>query len=78
MGPVEYQHKVLGRRLWRIQRHICKAITTKHSVSIKGCHGSGKTFDADVDHFEDSFLPEPKVLRKNPAMRGVSLRLAND
>jgi hypothetical protein len=44
IGPVEYQHKVLGRKLWRIQRQICKAVTTKHSVSIKGCHGSGKTF----------------------------------
>src|ERR1700735_958118 len=44
LDPVTFQHKFLRRRLWDKQQQICRAIASKRSVSIKGCHGSGKTF----------------------------------
>lgn len=44
MGPVEFQAKFLGRKLWGKQREMVTAISTKRKVSVKGCHGSGKTF----------------------------------
>ena len=44
LDPVTFQQKFLRRRLWDKQKQICTAIATHRSVSIKGCHGSGKTY----------------------------------
>ena len=44
--PSEFQEKLLRRQLWDKQKTICHAIANRRSVSIKGCHGSGKTFTA--------------------------------
>lgn len=46
MGPITYQARLLKRTLWARQREICRAVDSgRHrSISIAGCHGSGKTF----------------------------------
>lgn len=44
IGPVEFQFEVLKRKIWKLQRRICRAVLEHRSVAIKGCHGSGKTF----------------------------------
>jgi hypothetical protein len=46
LGPAEFQEAFLGRKLWDKQREICEKVvySAKRSTSIKGCHGSGKTF----------------------------------
>lgn len=46
LGPVKFQEAFLGRKLWAKQREICDKVvySPKRSTSIKGCHGSGKTF----------------------------------
>jgi phage terminase large subunit len=43
-GPVRFQEKFLKRKLWAKQHEICRAIETRPSVAVKGCHGSGKTY----------------------------------
>lgn len=44
LGPIAFQEKSLKRKLWSKQRELCSAIATHASVSVKGCHGSGKTY----------------------------------
>lgn len=44
LTPSEFQQKLLRRNLWGKQIELVDAIATHSSVSIKGCHGSGKTF----------------------------------
>ncbi len=44
MDPVRFQWEFLGRKLWGKQQEICRAVATHRSVSVKGCHASGKTF----------------------------------
>ena len=44
IGPVQFQFEVLKRKIWKLQRRICRAVLENKSVAIKGCHGSGKSF----------------------------------
>jgi hypothetical protein len=44
--PTKFQQAFLRRRLWSKQREINTAIATRRHVAVKGCHASGKTFDA--------------------------------
>jgi hypothetical protein len=44
VGPIQFQREFLGRKLWAKQQQICRAVAEKRSVSVKGCHASGKTF----------------------------------
>lgn len=46
LGPVAFQEQMLKRSLWGKQRALCQAVATKPSTSVKGCHGSGKTYAA--------------------------------
>ena len=43
-SPSHFQREFLGRRLGDKQVEICDAVMGNRSISIKGCHGSGKTF----------------------------------
>ena len=45
-GPVRFQHKFLRRTLWGKQQDLCRAVLRSRSTSVKGCHGSGKTYAA--------------------------------
>ncbi len=73
-GPIEFQQKVLGRKLWRKQREIAHACTTSRSVSVKGCHGSGKTFTvAGLVPYELLTNKEKVVLTIAPTLRQVKL-----
>lgn len=74
LGPVGFQHEILGRRLWRKQREICAAVETERNVSIKGCHGSGKTFTvAGLVPYELMTHEESVVLTVAPTLRQVKL-----
>jgi len=44
IGPVTYQRMCLGRHLYGNQDALCRAIVEHQSVSVAGCHASGKTF----------------------------------
>ncbi len=72
LPPSEFQEKLLRRNLWNKQKSICHAIATKRSVSIKGCHGSGKTFTiAGMVPWELLGHPESIVLVIAPTLRQV-------
>ena len=45
-GPVRFQHRFLRRKLWTVQQQLCRAVLSSCSTSVKGCHGSGKTYAA--------------------------------
>lgn len=73
-GPIEFQESILKRKLWRKQREIAIACTTKRSVSVKGCHGSGKTFTvAGLVPYEILGNDEKVVLTIAPTLRQVKL-----
>lgn len=73
-GPVRFQRKMLGRTLWAKQKEICRAIVAGRSVSIKGCHGSGKTFTvAGMVPYELIGQDEAIVLTVAPTLRQVKL-----
>lgn len=46
LGPVAFQEQLLKRQLWGQQRALCRAVATHTSTSVKGCHGSGKSYAA--------------------------------
>jgi phage terminase large subunit len=71
---IEFQEKVLHRRLNRKQREISTAIATHRSVSVKGCHGSGKTYEIAGEVPYDLLAhDESVVLTIAPTMRQVKL-----
>jgi phage terminase large subunit len=71
-SAVRFQRKVLKRQLWEKQKAIARAIQTNRSVSIKGCHGSGKTFlVAGFVPYELLSDPEAVVLWIAPTLRQV-------
>lgn len=73
-GPVTFQRTILRRNLWAKQKEICRAISTKRSVSIKGCHGSGKTFTVSgMVPYELITQDEAIVLTIAPTLRQVKL-----
>lgn len=43
-SPASFQREALKRKLWGRQVEILDKVRRHRSVSIKGCHGSGKTF----------------------------------
>lgn len=72
MSPVTFQEKFLRRKLWEKQKQICNAITTHRSVSIKGCHGSGKTYVVSgMVPYECTGNDEAVVLWMAPTLRQV-------
>jgi len=72
LPPSEFQAKLLRRNLWAKQQAICHAIAHKRSVSIKGCHGSGKTFTiAGMVPWELIGQSESVVLVIAPTLRQV-------
>ena len=74
MSPSEFQRKFLGRNLWSKQQELCRAIATNRSVSVKGCHGSGKTYTvAGMVPYEMIVQDESIVLTIAPTLRQVKL-----
>lgn len=74
IGPVRFARKMLGRTLWAKQQELVRAIATKRSVSVKGCHGSGKTFAvAGMVPYEMLGNDESVVLTVAPTLRQVKL-----
>lgn len=74
ISPVRWQRQALRRRLWAKQEQLCHAIATKRSVSVKGCHGSGKTFTvAGMVPYELLAHEESIVLTVAPTLRQVKL-----
>lgn len=48
---IGFQQAYLGRELWKRQRQMCRAVDRQgkrihRTTSVKGCHGSGKTYAA--------------------------------
>jgi phage terminase large subunit len=73
-GPIEFQESILRRKLWKKQRQISDAVVNKRSVSVKGCHGSGKTFTvAGLVPYEILASDEKVVLTIAPTLRQVKL-----
>lgn len=71
-SAVEFQQSLLRRRLWTKQKDICEAVRTKRSVSVKGCHGSGKTYTvAGLVPYELLAHDESMVLTIAPTLRQV-------
>jgi phage terminase large subunit len=74
LSPAAFQEQLLKRRLWAKQHEICEAIATRRSVSIKGCHGSGKTFTVSgLVPYELLAYDESIVLTIAPTLRQVKL-----
>ena len=74
IGPVQFQFEALGRRIWKKQREICKAVSENRSVSIKGCHGSGKSFViSGYVVYELLTNPESLVVVIAPTLRQVKI-----
>ena len=69
---VAFQREFLGRDLWAKQQEMLRAIETNRSVSVKGCHGSGKTFAA-AGLIPDELLSndESIVITVAPTLRQV-------
>ena len=73
-SAIEFQEAILGRKLWATQREICDAVQNSRTVSIKGCHGSGKTFTVSgIVPYELLAYPESIVLTIAPTLRQVKL-----
>jgi phage terminase large subunit len=71
-SAASFQKDALKRRLWGKQIEIARTIQTHRSVSIKGCHGSGKTFlVAGLVPYELLADPEAIVLWIAPTLRQV-------
>lgn len=74
LSAVDFQEKLLRRKLWTKQRRICEAISTKRRTAVKGCHGSGKTFTVAGDvPYEILSDAESIVLTIAPTLRQVKL-----
>jgi hypothetical protein len=74
--PIEFQETILGRTLWSKQKEICRAViqSPKRITSIKGCHGSGKTYTvAGLVPYSVMSDPESIVLTVAPTLRQVKL-----
>ncbi len=72
LGPVAFQEQMLKRKLWAKQKELCRAVTSNRSVSIKGCHGSGKSFcTAGLVPYEILMDEESIVLTIAPTLRQV-------
>jgi hypothetical protein len=72
VNPVEFQARFLGRKLWQKQRDIANAVNSKRKVSVKGCHGSGKTYVlAGCLPYEMLAHEESIVLTIAPTLRQV-------
>ena len=72
----EFQRRFLRRNLWSRQIQICEAVSVGHKrrVSIKGCHGSGKTFTVSgLVPYELLIEDETIVLTVAPTLRQVKL-----
>ena len=70
--PSEFQARLLRRQLWGKQRQLVDAISTHRSVSIKGCHGSGKTYAVSgIVPWELTGYEESIVLWIAPTLRQV-------
>jgi phage terminase large subunit len=71
-SAVHFQKHALKRALWAKQKDIARAVQTNRSVSIKGCHGSGKTFlVAGLVPYELILDPGAIVLWIAPTLRQV-------
>jgi phage terminase large subunit len=74
LNAVDFQKFYLGRRLWSKQKELCAAIAKGRSVSVKGCHGSGKTYTvAGMVPYEMLAHEESVVLTVAPTLRQVKL-----
>lgn len=72
LSPSEFQRGILRRQLWAKQKQLCEAIATHQSVSVKGCHGSGKTYTiAGMVPWELTGNNEAVVLLMAPTLRQV-------
>jgi phage terminase large subunit len=62
----------LKRTLWGKELDICRALNSSRSISVKGCHGSGKTYTvAGLVVYELLSDPEAIVLWIAPTLRQV-------
>ena len=73
-SAIEFQEKILHRRLSANQKQISRAIAGSNNVSVKGCHGSGKTYlVAGEVPYELLAHKESIVLTIAPTLRQVKL-----
>ena len=74
LSSAAFQRQLMRRKLWGKQVEICQAIETHRSVSVKGCHGSGKTWTvAGIVPYELLAHDESIVLTVAPTLRQVKL-----
>ncbi len=74
LTPVGFQRDIMRRKLWGKQVQILDAIRRHRSVSVKGCHGSGKTYTAaGIVPYELLVDNDSVVLTTAPTMRQVKL-----
>lgn len=72
ISPETFQRQFLRRKLWSKQQELCRAIATHRSVSVKGCHGSGKSFCvAGMVPYELITQEETIVITTAPTLRQV-------
>ena len=71
IGPVEFQRRFLGRNLWAKERDIVRAVRTKRSTSVKGCHGSGKSYTVAGCVPDELLAGDGLVLTIAPTLRQV-------
>lgn len=77
LSAAGFQAQFIGRKLWGKQRDICDAVDRRngfrhHTTSVKGCHGSGKTFAASgIIPYELLADPQSIVLTIAPTLRQV-------
>jgi hypothetical protein len=72
LDPVKFQHVWLGRRLWRKQQEIIRAVYRYPVVSVKGCHASGKTHQAaGIPLHWITRFPQSEVFITAPTQRQV-------
>lgn len=74
VDPVEFQHRILRRKLWSEQQRLCHAVAGRKPVAVKGCHASGKTFDlAGLALWHMTRHKRAKVVTIAPTLRQVKL-----
>lgn len=77
--PVWFAEKILGVRLWDMQREIVESVRDVHATAVRSCHGPGKTFTAAVTALWFLYShPNSIVLTTAPTDRQVKNLLWKD
>jgi len=72
-NPDRFIEKIFGDSLWEMQRDISRSLQDYKRVSIKSCHGSGKTWLAARIALQFLYShPNSKVITTAPSFRQVT------